>query len=480
MFFHQRFIPGLAIYSYIVGNEKTKEATVIDPTRDVDEYIEMARREGLQIKHILETHVHADFVSGARELKDRLDGVPVIHSSGMGGADWTPTYADHVIQDNDDIVMGDIRLRAFHTPGHTLEHVSWLLFDDARSRETPWLVFTGDFLFVGDVGRPDLLGEEAQKELARQLYGSVFEKLPVLPDYTEFYPGHGAGSLCGKALGSRGASTVGYERQFNAALVEKEESEWIANLLSGMPQAPPYFARMKKINVTGPKVLGRAPIGRQPILAAQVRDGACDECLILDVRSKEAFASAHIPGAVNIPFEPSFSTWAGWVLPFDQPLLLVTENADQVAGVVTHLIRVGLDDIRGYLEGSMGGWMTSGYPVESINMISVQDLHESIDEEQTVLDVRTENEWNAGHIEGAMHIHGGLLLDRVSEISRECPVTVICGSGYRGSIAASFLKREGFKDVQNVTGGMSAWKNASLPMTAEAGAKGRVACALRA
>ena len=256
MFFHQRFVPGLAIYSYLVGDEKTKEAAVIDPTRDVDAFLEIAKREGLHIKHVLETHVHADFVSGSREMKDRLGDDVTIHASGMGGEDWTPSYADHVVQDGDEVVMGSVRLKAVHTPGHTLEHVSWALFDDSRSKDTPWLIFTGDFVFVGDVGRPDLLGEEARKELAHQLYRSVFGKLPPLPDFTEIFPGHGAGSLCGKAIGSRASSTLGYERRFNAALVEKPEEEWIADLMDQMPLSPPYFTRMKRINKEGPTVTG--------------------------------------------------------------------------------------------------------------------------------------------------------------------------------------------------------------------------------
>ena len=239
MFFHQRFVPGLAIYSYIVGDERTQEAAVIDPTRDVDAFLDIAKREGLHIKHVLETHVHADFVSGSREMKDRLGDDVTIHASGLGGEDWTPPYADHVVRDGDEVVMGSVRLKAVHTPGHTLEHVSWELFDDSRSKDTPWLIFTGDFVFVGDVGRPDLLGEEAREELAHQLYQSVFDKLPPLPDFTEIFPGHGAGSLCGKAIGSRASSTLGYERRFNATLIQKPEEEWITDLMDQMPLSPP-------------------------------------------------------------------------------------------------------------------------------------------------------------------------------------------------------------------------------------------------
>ncbi len=463
MFFHQRFVPGLAIYSYIVGDEKTKEAAVIDPTRDVDEFIEIAKREGLHIKHVFETHVHADFVSGSREMKDRLGDDVTIHASGMGGEDWTPSYADHVVQDGDEVVMGSVRLKAIHTPGHTLEHVSWALFDDSRSSDTPWLVFTGDFVFVGDVGRPDLLGEEARKELAHQLYKSVFGKLPPLPDFTEIFPGHGAGSLCGKAIGSRASSTLGYERRFNAALVEKPEEQWIGDLMDQMPLSPPYFARMKQINKEGPAVIGPELPGQRRWSAKDVHERMCENCLIVDVRSKEAFAAAHIPGAINIPFGPTLPTWAGWVLPYDRPTLIVVDDPAQMPEVTTHLLRVGFDDIQGYLEGGMDAWQVSGYEMATLTTVTVQSLAGRTGG-VTVLDVRTEKEWNAGHIEGAIHIHGGKLQENFELVPRVKPVVVICGSGYRGSIAASFLKREGYENVSNVLGGMSAWKAAGLPL----------------
>ncbi len=463
MFFHQEFVPGLAIYSYIVGDEKTGEAAVIDPTRDVDVFLEIAKREGLHINHVLETHVHADFVSGSREMKDRLGDDVTIHASGMGGKDWTPPYADHVVQDGDEIVIGGVRLKAIHTPGHTLEHVSWALFDDSRSTETPWLMFTGDFAFVGDVGRPDLLGEEARKELAHQLYQSVFGKLPPLPDFTEIFPGHGSGSLCGKAIGSRASSTLGYERRFNPALAEKPEGEWIDSLMDQMPLSPPYFARMKRINREGPAVIGAELPGQRRWSAKEVQEQACENCLVVDVRSKEAFAAAHIPGAINIPFGPTLPTWAGWVLPYDRPTLIVVDDPAQMPEVTTHLLRVGFDEIQGYLEGGMDAWQVRGYEMSTLTTIPVQSLSERTDD-VTVLDVRTEKEWNAGHIEGAIHIHGGKLQENFELVPNDKPVVVICGSGYRGSIAASFLNREGYLDVSNVLGGMSAWKAAGLPV----------------
>jgi hydroxyacylglutathione hydrolase len=471
MFFHQRFIPGLAIAPYMVGDEKSKQVAVIDPTRDVDDYLRIAKEEGLRITHVLETHVHADFVSGSAELKARLGGEPKVHASGMGGAEWTPPYADHIVRDGDEVAIGSLRLRAAHTPGHTPEHVMWLLFDDARSREVPWLVFSGDFLFVGDVGRPDLLGEEARKALAHQLYRSVFEVLAPLPDFTEVFPAHGAGSLCGKAIGSRRSSTVGFERRFNVSLAPADETDWTRKLLRGMPLAPPYFRRMKKLNAEGPPVLGPELPGGKRFSAKEVHERLCEHCLVVDVRSKEAFAAAHIPGSINIPLGPSLPTWAGWVLPYDKRLLIVPSQPSDVPIVITHLIRVGLDQIGGYMEDGLDAWESHGFEIAQLDSLSVHALAGRLRRDGSaprpfLLDVRTGSEWDGGHIECAHHIHGGLLQERIDEVPRDRPVAVICGTGYRGSIAASFLKSRGYTDVANVLGGMSAWKAAGFATTA--------------
>ena len=467
MLFYHRFVPGLAISSYLVGDEQTGHAAVIDPTRDVDEYLGFARNHGLQIRHILETHVHADFVSGSRELKARLDGEPAIHCSGLGGAAWTPPYADEVAGEGHEITMGRVRLRAVHTPGHTPEHLSWALYDLSRSQDAPWMFFTGDFMFVGDVGRPDLLGSEEQQRLALELYQSVFHKLAGFPDFTEIFPAHGAGSLCGKAIGSRRSSTLGYERRFNPALAAKAPEQWIRDLMAEMPLAPPYFLRMKKVNREGPPILGPELPGQKRWSARQVYQRMCEHCLVVDVRSKEAFAAAHLPGAINIPLGPNLPTWAGWVLPYDHPTLIVLDHPASMAEVTTHLIRVGFDDVRGYLEGGMDAWETAGYPITTLSTISVHDLQQRLKkgEPLAVLDVRTEQEWNAGHLAGAIHIHGGQLQERFAEVPRDQAIAVVCASGYRASIASSFLQREGYREVHNVLGGMTAWQASGLPTT---------------
>jgi hydroxyacylglutathione hydrolase len=400
------------------------------------------------------------------ELKNRLGGEPHIHCSGLGGPMWTPPYADQVVEDHDEIQIGSIRLRAIHTPGHTPEHLAWAVFDETRSKDTPWLLLTGDFVFVGDVGRPDLLGEKEKASLARQLYASVMNILPHYADFTEVFPGHGAGSLCGKAIGSRASSTLGYERRFSASLQPADEPAWIERLLAGMPLAPPYFARMKQVNRTGPALIGPELPGRARLSAPQVHKQVSEQCLILDVRSKEAFAASHIAGSINIPEGPNLPTWAGWVLPYDKPILLVADRAEVVDDAVRHLLRVGFDQVRGYMEGGMDAWQMHGYPIHTLRTLSVHDLAAKIRTEKDrlqILDVRTEGEWNAGHIDGAIHIHGGLLQSRSVELEYDRPTLVVCGSGYRASIAASFLQRQGFSDVANVLGGMTAWKAAELP-----------------
>jgi hydroxyacylglutathione hydrolase len=459
MFFHQRLVPGLAAYTYLVGDEKTHRCAVIDPTRDIEDLIDVATKKGLRITDILETHVHADFVSGAVELKARLGGEPVIHCSGLGGREWTPLYADRVVSNGDEIDLGSIRLQALHTPGHTPEHVSWQLFDDSRSKETPWLVFTGDFVFIGDVGRPDLLGKEQLHGLARQLYTSVFQTAAGLPDYTEIYPSHGAGSLCGKAIGSRGSSTWGFERHFSPAFQQRPEREWIEERLAGMPESPPYFARMKKINREGPKVLGKTLPGHEALDPRDVADTG-KNALVVDLRTEEEFAREHVPGSMNLPLHPNLSTWAGWSLPPDVPLVLLPPASEDVPAIAAHLVRVGFDSIRGHLAGGLAAWKKEGLPTTSLTILSPTELARRLEEPgDTVelVDVRTEAEWQRGHLEGARNVPLHRIAAAASTLPRDKTIAVVCGTGYRSSIAASLLQRDGIEDVLHLRGGMAAW-----------------------
>ncbi len=461
MFLHRRSIPGLAIHSYLIGDDKSKRAAVIDPVRDVGPYLDIARSEGMHITHVLETHVHADFVSGSAELKDRLGDDVTIVCSKLGGAEWTPPYADIKAGEGEVIELGkSVRLVAMHTPGHTPEHVSWMVYDTARSNDVPWLTFSGDFLFVGDVGRPDLLGEAERQRMARQLYASLFEKMPALPDYTEIFPAHGAGSLCGKAIGSRDSSTMGYERKFSASWQKKPVDQWVSALLDGMPIAPPYFKQMKRINRDGPAIIGENLPGQRRMSATQVGDALGVDCILLDVRTKEAFAAAHVPGSINIQLGSTLPTWAGWVLDYDKRLILLTNTDTDAATAALHLIRVGFDRIDGFLEGGIGAWQTAGLPTDQLQLLDVQALKRRM-AEVFVLDVRTDGEWASGHIDSAHHIHAGLLRGRMDELPRDRLIAVTCGSGFRASIAASLLKRAGIANVANVVGGMTAWKEAS-------------------
>lgn len=452
MFIYQRSTPGLAIYSYLIGDEKSKKCAVIDPIRDVQEYIDIAKQQGLTITDILETHVHADFVSGARQLKDVLKSKPTIHCSAMGGHHWTPTYADQAVHDSDRIVLGEVVLEALHTPGHTPEHVCWLAYDLTRSSTEPCVMFTGDFLFVNDVGRPDLLGKEEQEKLAHELYRSVFERIQSLPDYAEIYPAHGAGSLCGKALGTRPTSTLGFERANNPSLKKLPEKEWISLLMDQMPPIPPYFPRMKQVNVHGPAILAHT---ENEIDAQKVLQWQDKPCQIVDTRSSESFAGAHIPGSISIPLGASFSSYAGWVLDPELPIILVLDSNDKYSDAVTALNRVGFDAIGGYLQGGIKSWEERGYPTAHFNTVSVYEL----DPNAFILDVRTDREYQSLHIPGAHHYQMGSVDDElISLLEKQDDIYLICGGGTRSTIMGSLLQKAGVKGLHNVIGGMSAWR----------------------
>jgi hydroxyacylglutathione hydrolase len=317
------------------------------------------------------------------------------------------------------------------------------------------------------VGRPDLLGEKQQRELAAQLHTSLFERLKELPDFIEIFPGHGAGSLCGKAIGSRRSSTMGYERRFNPSMQFMPQAEWAQKLLAGMPPAPPYFQQMKRVNAEGPELLeGKFP-GLSALPPAPVR-ARLEEVVVLDVRSKEAFAAAHLPGAINIGMDDNLPTWAGWVLPYDRPIVLVLDRPSQAEEAARHLVGLGFDRIDGHIEGGMSAWEEKGLPLATMGIMTAQALHRRLEQsrngEMHVLDVRSESEWSSGHIEGSTNIHAGQLRDPAAALPRDRQIAVLCGSGYRASVAASLLKHLGFQEVHNVLGGMAAWKSAGLPL----------------
>jgi len=459
----------LAQASYLVGCTATGEAIVVDPNRDVDQYIRTAESEGVRISHVTETHIHADFVSGARELVDRSGAT--LYLSGAGDPAWRYAYAGQdgavLLKHGDPIMVGRIRVLALHTPGHTPEHLSFLITDTAATEQAMG-VFTGDFVFVGDVGRPDLLEKAANVEgtmeaSARTLYRSL-QQFKQLPDYLQLWPGHGAGSACGKSLGAVPQSTLGYERIANWAFADMDEREFVARVLTGQPEPPRYFAQMKRINQNGPRILGgmRRPAHLPPdsIVGLMERD-----TLVIDTRSPEAFAGGHIPGTINIPLNRSFSTWAGWLVPYDREFHLLVDDENRLDEAVLNLAMIGLDQIEGYFQRqALASWIAAGRALESTRQMTVEELAKALKAERVhVLDVRGANEWETGHMPGALNIPLGHLEERLAELPTEGPLVVHCQSGRRSAIATSVLQAHGMHDVVNLAGGFDAWFKSGKP-----------------
>lgn len=472
MILHKIATPGLAVNTYVIVDPQTKNAAVIDPVRDIKPILQLIEKEGLNVTSILETHVHADFVSGSKELKHHLNDGPGIYCSGTGGHAWIPEYADFIIKNEESILLGGIRIVAWQTPGHTPEHVMWLIYNDNIDAEEPIAALTGDFLFIGSVGRPDLLGEREVLQLAEKLYDSVFRVLPDLPDSLEIYPAHGAGSFCGKSIGKETSSTLGRERENNPYLKEIPREEWINNVLKDMPKAPRYFSLMKKVNVTGPSLLIDLPsvdeFSLQELIEKQ-KEGLA----ILDVRSKEDFAKSHIKRSLNLGVEGSFLPWAPEILSYDTPILVVAKDPITLDQAISKLRIVGLDNIVGYIlwnskhESELA---KTKELQESFPLLTPQAVGEKIrrDEKQPfVLDVRSPQEWTGGHIPGSINIPLRDLQTDLEKVPKDPDVNIVtvCGSGYRSSTAASMLKNAGYEDVSNMQGGMNEWNRLQLPIS---------------
>jgi hydroxyacylglutathione hydrolase len=380
------------------------------------------------------------------------------------GEDFEYKFAHREFKDGEELEVGDLRIVAVHTPGHTPEHLSFLVYEKSRCGQ-PLALFTGDFIFVGSLGRPDLLGEAAKQQLANALYDSVHTRVEKLPDGVELYPGHGAGSLCGAGMADRAQSTLGYERFCNIFMAERPKEEFVETILKTVPPFPDYYRRMKRVNSEGPAVFDGLP-GGEAHSPTEFRDLIAKlNPVIIDLRRPEAFGGAHIPNALNIGAGQNLSMWAGWVVPYDRPILLVGEENTDIEQARRSLLRVGFDDIRGYLKGGMSKWIEAGLEQAHVPQQSVRELFERLEEKPFVLDVRSTSEWKFGHIEGAVHIPGGELPKKVEEVPQTKPVHVICGSGYRSSIASSVLANAGLKNIINVVGGMGAWNAQTLPTT---------------
>jgi hydroxyacylglutathione hydrolase len=450
--------PGIAQLSYIVGDAAAGVAVVIDPRRDVEIYLERARQLGLRITHTLETHIHADFVSGTRELQARLD-IPI-----LAGRSDDYQFNYQPLEAGDTLTLGSLTLEVLHTPGHTPEHIS-LLLSDTQQGESPFAIFTGDFVFNLDVGRPDLLGQETTRPLARQLYQSLFEQLIPLGDRIEIYPCHGAGSACGKSIGDRTHSTIGNERIFNGAFQERRVEEFVDWLLKDMPEPPRHYPRLKRLNAAGPPLCGCLQAPQALSVQSFQRQMEQPHTLVVDTRSMLAFGGGHIPGALNIGLGPAFPTWIGWMVDPEQSLLLVTESPETLKQVTEHLFRLGYDRVSGYLHGGMVDWQTQGLPLQSLLQMPVMELHDQLNRDDlTILDVRSDQEFLNGAVPHAQHIYLPHLEEHIDRLDPTKTVATYCGSGYRASIAASVLQRHGFKSVINIPGSWKAWQSADLPV----------------
>lgn len=454
----ERFYLGcLAHASYMIGSEGT--AAVIDPQRDVELYLEAAASKGWKIAHVIETHLHADFVSGHRELAERT-GARIYLGAGAGA-----TFPHIEIRDGDRVDFGQCSLSFLQTPGHTLESIC-IVMKDRGNPERPAAVFTGDTLFIGDVGRPDLSPTHTPQQLAEILYHSIHDKLLTLPDNTEIWPAHGAGSLCGRSMSSESSSTIGKQRHANYALLARNPEEFVHLLTDNLPARPEYFSRDADLNRRG-----AAPLSELPELKAFRPDEVVkmqkDGVLVLDTRPAMQFAVAHVPGSVHIALTGQYASWAARVLGLDTRLILVGEDVEHVRESQMRLARVGIENVAGYLENGVFGWMESGRELDYIPQITVEELAEMRSKEDiAVLDVREPGEVAAGRIEGARAIPLGALAAHVTELKGEQDklIVVHCKGGYRSSIATSILRKHGFRDIANLTGGYDAWVAAGQPI----------------
>ncbi|MFB3917821.1 MAG: rhodanese-like domain-containing protein [Terriglobales bacterium] len=456
MYFQQFYLACLSHASYMIGSEGV--AAVVDPQRDIGLYLDEAQQHGFTIAHVIETHLHADFVSGHRELA-ALTGAK-IYLSAAARAEFP-----HVpVHDQDEIRFGHCVLKFLETPGHSLDSVSILVTDVKRSPE-PFAILTGDTLFIGDVGRPDLSKGKDPQEMAQLLYRSLHEKLLRLPDGVEVYPTHGAGSLCGRQLSKERSSTIGKERATNYALRAASEAEFVRLITSELPERPGYFGLDKEINRKGAALLSEQrplPPLRPHGLMIEQDHGA----IVLDTCPDEDFAAAHVPGSIHIGLSGQFASWAGTLIGLDKDVVLIAESEQRIQEARVRLARVGIERVVAYLEDGVAGWAREGLRLESVRQISVEELYRLRTTgagSGQVIDVRRPNEWDDGHIPGAQLIPLHNLPAKLPELDRRSPIAVHCKSGYRSMIAVSLLQAAGFRQVYNVVGGFDAWRTCKLP-----------------
>ena len=456
MIFERIKSEGISHNSYLIGSES--DAVVIDPRRDCQVYIDLAQQHSLKIKHIFETHRNEDYVGGSTELNN-LTGAKIYHGPGL---EWR--YGS-IVKDNERFKIGRLRLTAIHTPGHTDESMSYAVSDLSSGKATV-MVFTGDALFVNDVGRTDLYGSEDAPRLASSIFDSIFNKLLPLGDGVILYPAHGAGSVCGINIGDRDESTLGIERLQNP-LLQMSRDDFIKYKIAEHLERPPYFRQMEKYNLEGPPLLGC--LSSPPLLAPkEFMEEMGKGAVVIDTSKPAAFGGAHIKGSYSIWLE-GLSVFTGWMLSYDSPILLVLEDQCYLEKAVRYLVRAGYDKITGYLKDGTEGWYNAGLPIESLPLLSVHKLKDKLDrgEELLVLDARAKEEWGAGHIEGTLNIYVGHLEQRVAEVPRDKPVVVLCNVGHLAGLAASILLRAGYQEVYTVPGSMKAWIAAGFPTSTD-------------
>jgi glyoxylase-like metal-dependent hydrolase (beta-lactamase superfamily II)/rhodanese-related sulfurtransferase len=456
MYFKQFYLACLAHASYLIGSEG--DAAVVDPQRDVDEYIEEANAQGLKIKYVIETHLHADFVSGHREIAART-GAQIIF-----GAQAGVEFEHRTVKDGEEITMGGVTLRFIETPGHTPEGICILVTAPGE----PQKLLTGDTLFIGDVGRPDLAGGKGYtpQMMAEMMYDSLHGKLLKLPDDTEVYPAHGAGSMCGRNMSKETSSTIGEQRNFNYALKPMSKEDFVTLMTADLPEAPVYFPKDAEINRSGARGLSELQ-PPQPLTPEQVVKLRDNRHILLDVRSAADFGAAHVPGSTNIGLGGQFAMWAGSLIPLNAAIVVVADTGAQVDETVVRLARVGIENVKGYLEGGIQSWRDAGLPLDKITQVSVAELNERIaNDDLQIVDVRRPAEYVNGHVPNAMNAPLASLDKSLGPLNlqKDKLTAVICAGGYRSSAAASLLQQQGFSNLLNVAGGTGAWVNAGYPV----------------
>jgi hydroxyacylglutathione hydrolase len=466
----------LAQASYMVGCQAAGVALVVDPNRDTAQYHVAAREENVRITHVTETHIHADFLSGSRQLA-RESGAELLLSA-EGGQEWQYAFAGEdgavLLREGDRFDVGAVRIDVLHTPGHTPEHLTFLV-TDAAAADRPLGALTGDFIFVGDVGRPDLLERAAKVEgtmeaSARSLFRSL-RRFAELPDYLQLWPGHGAGSACGKALGAMPQSTLGYEKIANWAFAIRDEDDFVREVLAGQPAPPSYFAMMKRLNREGPAILERRPAPNEEAstaLGEVLRGGG----LVVDLRNAGAFRAAHVPGTLSIPAGRSFTGWAGWLLPYDRDIYLIAGGSGDEARAsaeraASDLALIGIDRVRGYFtEDALASWEREHGALERIEGVDAAALQAKLESgDVQLIDVRARSEWEAGHIAGSRNIPLGEIADNAAALAGAGPLALQCASGTRSTIASSILLASGIRYLVNLEGGVDAWRDAGFALT---------------